>query len=128
LVENGKEASAPTSERERLTGGYNPFDDDCEEATITEENVAATEKVLSCSIGVDTSDLMRVSADTPQNVPNSPTSSTCSKQENSSVQLKVDCLKSRVSTLEAERESHLVDLSLLRRKLENLGVKEIGFV
>ncbi|EYC43449.1 hypothetical protein Y032_0493g2430 [Ancylostoma ceylanicum] len=126
LVENGKEATAPPSERERVTGGYNPFDDDCEEATITEENVIATEKVSSCSVGVDTSDLMPVSADTPQNVPNSPTSSTCSKPENSSVQLMVDCLKSRVSTLEAERESHLVDLSLLRRKLENLGVKEIG--
>ncbi|KAL6743538.1 hypothetical protein Aduo_016565 [Ancylostoma duodenale] len=69
---------------------------------------------------------MRLSADCSQNVPNSPASSTCSKQENSSIQLMVDCLKSRVSTLESERESHLVDLSLLRRKLENLGVKEVG--
>ncbi|ETN84608.1 hypothetical protein NECAME_17078, partial [Necator americanus] len=45
--------------------------------------------------------------------------------EESSVE-EVDCLKSRVCALESERESHLVDLSLLRRKLENLGMKEAG--
>ncbi|KAL6743539.1 hypothetical protein Aduo_016566 [Ancylostoma duodenale] len=50
LVENGKEATVPPPERERATGGYNPFEDDCEDATITEENFAETEEVSSCSI------------------------------------------------------------------------------
>lgn len=40
-------------------------------------------------LGVDTSDLVRLSPDNSQNVLSSPTPSTCSKQENSSVQLMV---------------------------------------
>ncbi|KJH53628.1 hypothetical protein DICVIV_00056 [Dictyocaulus viviparus] len=38
----------------------------------------------------------------------------------------VDYLKAKVSTLESERESHLVDLSLLRRKLAHFGAKEVN--
>lgn len=50
-MENGKEATTP-SERDRVTEGYNPFDDDCEEATVTAENSAGTvEEASSCSIG-----------------------------------------------------------------------------
>uniref|UniRef100_A0A1I7X0P0 TACC_C domain-containing protein n=1 Tax=Heterorhabditis bacteriophora TaxID=37862 RepID=A0A1I7X0P0_HETBA len=37
----------------------------------------------------------------------------------------INYLKSRVVFLESEREKHLVDLSLLRRKLANLGGKEL---
>ncbi|KAK6758860.1 hypothetical protein RB195_016220 [Necator americanus] len=120
FLENGKDNVASPGD---VLGkhGYNPFDE-CEEA-VEESSV---EEVSNCTIGVDTSDLVQASAVVSENVNNSPASSTSSKNENTSIQLMVDCLKSRVCALESERESHLVDLSLLRRKLENLGMKEAG--
>ncbi|VDM52601.1 unnamed protein product [Angiostrongylus costaricensis] len=41
------------------------------------------------------------------------------------IEFQVDYLKEKISTLESEREGYLVDLSLLRRKLTHMGVKEV---
>ncbi|KAJ1354275.1 hypothetical protein KIN20_011153 [Parelaphostrongylus tenuis] len=80
------------------------------------------------SIGVDTSDLVS-RTDEPSEICHSPSVSSndthFSKSEVISEQSMVDNLKAKISELESERESHLVDLSLLRRKLAHLGVKEV---
>ncbi|VDP11893.1 unnamed protein product [Heligmosomoides polygyrus] len=116
--------SAVTSE------SHNPFDEDCDNESMVEDGVVE-ERLSTRSIGVDTSDLADQEPEPTPPVPcNTSSNSLCSRPDSISDQimvasLKVDCLKTRISALESERESHLVDLSLLRRKLANLGAKEV---
>ncbi|KHJ75095.1 hypothetical protein OESDEN_25289, partial [Oesophagostomum dentatum] len=126
MVEEEREAASPTGQANSSEhNGYNPFDDGSEESTGT-ENAATAEEAASCSIGVDTTDLVRSSSDAPEKSHNNLSTPECSSEGDRSLQFTVEFLKSRVNELEAERENHMVDLSLLRRKLENLGAKETG--
>ncbi|VDL66377.1 unnamed protein product [Nippostrongylus brasiliensis] len=128
LVEDDakRETTQPTVRSVRSAESYNPFDETSDVESVADN--AETKKLVFSSIGVDTSDL--VTSDTDREVPsvpaNSSSTSLCSKSESISDQLMMDSLKARVSALESEKESHLVDLSLLRRKLANLGGKEAG--
>ncbi|WKY12657.1 hypothetical protein Q1695_003896 [Nippostrongylus brasiliensis] len=128
LVEDDakRETTQPTVRSVRSAESYNPFDETSDVESVADN--AETKKLVFSSIGVDTSDL--VTSDTEREVPsvpaNSSSTSLCSKSESISDQLMMDSLKARVSALESEKESHLVDLSLLRRKLANLGGKEAG--
>ncbi|KAK5977321.1 hypothetical protein GCK32_004353, partial [Trichostrongylus colubriformis] len=127
LFEGGEKGDATPVRAVRSPDAYNPFDEDCETASV-EETRAKSDKPPTSTIGVDTSDLASGDAESLDmpNVPsNSSNTSICSKSESVSDQIMVDCLKTRVSALESEREGHLVDLSLLRRKLAMLGVKEV---
>ncbi|XGW06315.1 hypothetical protein V3C99_016542 [Haemonchus contortus] len=128
LLESDGKSDATPARTVRSPDSYNPFEEDDSETNSVEESRSTSVKPATSSIGVDTSDLVSgivESLDMPHIPSNSSNTSISSKSESISDHIMVDCLKSRVSALEEEREGHLVDLSLLRRKLAMLGVKEV---
>ncbi|CAJ0588563.1 unnamed protein product [Cylicocyclus nassatus] len=116
-----EDEKAPQPSANGVPNEGNPFDDECDDDTVTQPGSPTSKEWSRASIGVDTSDLLGSFESVGACVSDSPTSS---RKEDPSAEQMINSLKARVNTLESEKEGYMVDLSLLRRKLENLGAKE----